>query len=145
MPKQDRLVISLATGLSADYNLGQFGMDVFLAQDSPIDMGPEGAEFAGAKLAEIVDDDFVHDGGQRQFQRAHRAIGNHQSAALDKVPLEMLDRDFEARCLDHDVSACKTAAPIGRHDDLLVQVFLEPCGKGLTALRPERMHPDLSK
>ena len=60
---QKRIVssIALAARLLAGDDLAEFGVDGRFADEPGIDMRPQRAEFAGAELAEIVDDDLVHD------------------------------------------------------------------------------------
>ena len=56
-------------------------------------------------LAPVVDEHLVHDVGQRQLHRAHRAVGDDERGGRD--PLRAQDRlgRGQARGLDHDVGA----------------------------------------
>ena len=61
---------------------------VFFAQPAGLDMGAQRAELAALALAPVVDHHLLHDVGQRQLHRAHRAVGHDQRAGLDPFGLE---------------------------------------------------------
>src|SRR5215216_1158571 len=96
MPEQDFLVIAFSSWLSAHDDLCQFGMNAGLAQQALVDVRAKGAEFPGTKLADIVDDDLVHDGGKREFQGTDGAIRNNERTFFHKIALEMFGTGVQA-------------------------------------------------
>ena len=92
MPEQDGFVVALATRLAADDDLAQLGVERRGRQLAGVDMRAQAAELSALALAPVVDHDLVHDVGQRQFDGAHRAVGNDQRARLDPVGHETAAR-----------------------------------------------------
>src|SRR5206468_2193128 len=120
MPAQDRFAIILAAGLLAGDDFRELAMDARLADEARIDMRPERAELAGAKLAEIIDDDLVHDRGHGEFERAHRAIGDHAGALFYPRRLEYLFARVMRPGRDDEASRFKPALPVLRLSVLVV-------------------------
>src|SRR5437879_1473444 len=106
-------------------------------------MSAEAAELAALALSPIVDHEFGHDIGQREFNRAHRAIGDDEGALLDPFSLEHRRRFVETGCLNNDVGTFEAGLPIRGCDDLLSEITGEPFGKAIAAFLPSRMDPDL--
>ena len=102
MPEQDGFVVALAAGLQAGDDLAELGMQGFLAELAGFDVGAQRAELAGLALAPVVDHDLAHDVGQRQFYRAHRAVGDDQRAGLDPRGLQQRLRLRQARRLHRE-------------------------------------------
>src|SRR5947207_1962753 len=106
-------------------------------------MRPERAKRTGAELAQIIDHDLVHDLGERELERAYRAVGDDERAFVHPLGLEQFLASFETRGLDHDVGALKAALPVRGDDDPLAEIGLEPAGKGVAAFLAARVDADL--
>ena len=77
-----------------------------------LDVGAQRAERPRRALAPVVDHQLVHDVGQRQLDRAHRAVGHDQRAGLDPLGAQQRLRALEPRGLDHDVGAAHARLPV---------------------------------
>ena len=136
MPKEVRLVLALTSGLPADNNLGQLGMQRLLRELAGLDMRAQRTELAGAALAPIVHHDLGHDVGEVELDRAHGAVGHDERARLDPLGLEQRRRLLKTRGLDDDVGAADAALPILGGGDRLAEVSRE-LGEWLIAGRDE--------
>ena len=79
---QNRMVSSLvlAAGLEAGDDLAQLGVQRRLGQLAGVDVRAQRPERTALALAPVVDDDLRHDVGERQLDRAHRAVGHDERA-----------------------------------------------------------------
>src|SRR5258706_6596060 len=116
VPKEVRLVNPLTAGLQAGDDLAKLGMKRGFRELARFDVRAQAAERSRLALSPVVDDDLVHDVGQRQLDRTHRAIGDDQRTALDPRRLEERCRSLEPRSFDDDVSATHAALPVLRRD-----------------------------
>src|SRR4026209_1837131 len=96
MPEHDFFFLAFSPWLSANDDLCQFGMNAGLAQQALVDVRAKSAEFPGTKLAEIVDDDLVHDGRKREFQSTDGAIRNNERTVFHKFALEIFGTGVQA-------------------------------------------------
>ncbi len=78
---QNRMVssLALAAGLEAGDDLAQLGVQRRLGQLAGVDVRPQRAERPALALAPVVDDDLGHDVGERELDRAHRAVGHDEA------------------------------------------------------------------
>ena len=60
-----------------------------------VDVCAQGAQRAGLGLAPVVHHHLVHDVGERQLHRTHRAVGDDTGAFLDPLRLEHGRRFFK--------------------------------------------------
>ena len=95
-------------------------------------------------LAPVVDDDLVHDVGQRELDRAHRAVGDDQRAVLDPCGLAAAASASGRRDASTTMSAPRT------HDSQssvattgLPRSRASRSRERVAAFRPPRMHADL--
>src|SRR5882757_7331410 len=122
MPEEDRLIVARATRLLAADDLAELAMQRRLGELPRLDMGAQGPEHPTLALAPIVDDELVHDVGERELDRAHRTVGHDEGALLDPLGLQERRRLVETRGLDDDVGAADAALPILGHDHLLSEI-----------------------
>ena len=121
---QNRIVSSSLSrpGLPPGDDLAELGVQRLLGELARLDVGAQRAERPAAALAPVVDDELVHDVGQRELDGAHRAVGHHQRAGLDPLGPQQRLGPLEPRGLDHDVGAA--------HDGLPVVAHASPGGRG---------------
>ena len=77
-------------------------------------------------LAPVVDDELVHDVGERELDRAHRAVGHDERAALDPLRPQQRRGLRQARGLDDDVGAAHARLPIVGRDHRLAEIARQP-------------------
>ena len=113
---QNRMVSSSRSrpGLRPGDDLADLGVQRRLRELARLDVRAQRAELAGFALAPIVDDHLGHDVGERELDRAHRAVGHDQRARLDPCGLQHRRRLGEPRGLDDDVGALDAGAPVLR-------------------------------
>src|SRR4051794_35032575 len=111
MPEEDSLVVRLAAGLGANDDLTELGVEVVLVEPPAIDVCAQRAELPGPRLAPVVDDDLVHDVGQRELDRAHRPVRNDKAARLDPAREQLRLGALESGRLDHHVRAAQALLP----------------------------------
>src|SRR4051794_13812614 len=143
MPEEDRLVLAHAPRLGAADDLAELTMQRRLGELPRLDMGAQGSEHAALALSPIVDDQLVHDVGQRQLDRAHRAVRDDETALLDPFGLQERRWLLEARGLDDDIGVAQAALPILGHDHRLAEVARQRRGEGVATLLAPGMDPDL--
>src|SRR5882757_65620 len=143
VPEQDGFVLSLAPGFLPGDDLAHLAVQRRLRELGRLHVRAQRAELAGFALTPIVDDDLVHDIGERELDRAHRAIGYDEGACLDPRGLEHRCRLGEPRCLAYDIRALDTRAPVLRRPHRLAEIARETGGEGVPALGPARVLPDL--
>lgn len=87
MPEEVGLLLALPAGFQAGNDLAEFGVERFCRKLADFGMGTQTAELAALALAPLIDDELVHDVGQREFDSAHRAVRNDESAVFDPARL----------------------------------------------------------
>ena len=88
-PRCHSRIVSLSLsrpGFAAGDDFAQLRMERRRRQLACIDVRAEAAELTGPALAPVVDDDLVHDVGERKLDGAHRAVGYDERAAARSTP-----------------------------------------------------------
>src|SRR5579862_9929370 len=96
-----------------------------------------------ATLRPVVDDDLVHDVGERELDGAHRSVGDDERAFSYPGRLQQRLRLAQTRSLDDDVGAFDAGSPIVGHHDAPPEIALEALRERAPAFNPPRVHADL--
>ena len=106
-------------------------------------MRAQGAERARLRLAPVVHHHLVHDVGERELDRAHRAVGDDAGTRLDPLGLQQRLGLHESRGFDDDVGTAHAGLPVVGGHDLHAEIVFEPRLKGGAAFRTPRVHANL--
>src|SRR6266702_4614800 len=101
MPKQIGFNVTFATWLETGHDLPELCVQGRFGEFACLNVSAEAAKLAALTLSPIIDDQFCHDIGERQLDRAHRAIRHDKRALLDPLGLWQWRWPVEPRRLDH--------------------------------------------